>query len=81
LSARPRATDLAALGGMYQGTAVSGTCTHEQRATLFEAGRPMVEDQGAEALVLAGTAAYSQPRPSLSRSRPNSSQPTTRTVP
>lgn len=48
-------TDLAALGGMYQGMAISGTCTDEQRATLFEAGRRMVEDQGAEAVVLAGT--------------------------
>lgn len=48
-------TDLAALGGMYQGMAISGTCTDEQRATLFEAGRRMVTEQGADAVVLAGT--------------------------
>lgn len=48
-------TDLAALDGMYRGMAISGTCTDEQRATLFEAGRRMVTDQGAEAVVLAGT--------------------------
>jgi aspartate racemase len=47
--------DLAARGRMYQGVAVAGACTDEQRAALFEAGRRMVEDQGAEAVVLAGT--------------------------
>ena len=49
------AGDLAALGRMYQDIAVAGTCTDEQRATLFDAGRRMVVDQGAEAVVLAGT--------------------------
>jgi aspartate racemase len=34
---------------------VSGTCTPQQRTELIEAGRRMVEDQGAEAVVLAGT--------------------------
>jgi aspartate racemase len=49
------AGDLDALGQMYQEMAVAGACTDAQRATLFEAGRRMVEDQGAEAVVLAGT--------------------------
>jgi aspartate racemase len=47
--------DLEALGRVYQDLAVSGQCTDEQRASLIEAGRRMVEDQGAEAIVLAGT--------------------------
>jgi aspartate racemase len=47
--------NLAALGSTYQDIAVSGTCTDGQRATLLEAGRRMVEDQGAEAVILAGT--------------------------
>ena len=49
------AGDLAALGRTYQDVAVAGACTDEQRAELFEAGRRMVEDRGAEAIVLAGT--------------------------
>ncbi len=49
------AGDLVVLGRVYQDVAVSGTCTDEQRAIFFEAGRQMVEDQGAEAVVLAGT--------------------------
>jgi aspartate racemase len=49
------AGDLAALGRKYQDIAVAGACTDEQRAALFEAGRRMVADQGAEAIVLAGT--------------------------
>jgi aspartate racemase len=47
--------DLVALGKAYQDVAVSGACTDEQRALFFEAGRRMVDDQGAEAIVLAGT--------------------------
>jgi aspartate racemase len=47
--------DLAALGLTYQAIAVTGACTPEQRATLLEAGRRMVTQQGAEAVVLAGT--------------------------
>jgi aspartate racemase len=49
------AGDLAALGRVYQDVAVSGACTEEQREILLGAGRRMVEDQGAEAVVLAGT--------------------------
>ena len=49
------AGDLVALGGIYQAVAANGACTDEQRATLIDAGRRMVEDQGAEAIVLAGT--------------------------
>ena len=47
--------DLAALGQTYLDVAGQGACTDEQRTTLFEAGRSMIEDQGAEAIVLAGT--------------------------
>jgi len=47
--------DLEALGLVYQAVAVAGACTADQRATLIEAGRRMVEDQGAEAIILAGT--------------------------
>ena len=49
------AGDLAALGRVYQDVATSGACTDEQRAILFDAGRRMVQDQGADAVVLAGT--------------------------
>ncbi len=49
------AGDLFALGRLYQEMATSGVCTDEQRSVLIEAGRRMVEDQGAEAVVLAGT--------------------------
>jgi aspartate racemase len=49
------AGDLAALGRLYQDVAVRGTCTNEQRAALFAAGREMVTERGAEAVVLAGT--------------------------
>jgi aspartate racemase len=48
-------TDLVALGKVYQDIAVSGVCTDEQRSILTRAGRQMVDDQGAEAVVLAGT--------------------------
>lgn len=47
--------DVERLGTLYQYIAVSGACTADQRATLIEAGRQMVEDQGADAVVLAGT--------------------------
>lgn len=49
------AGDLVALGRVYQDMATSGQCTDEQRATMLGAGRRMVEEQGAEAVVLAGT--------------------------
>lgn len=47
--------DLVALGRVYQDVATSGVCTDEQRTVFLEAGRRMVEDQGAEAVILAGT--------------------------
>jgi aspartate racemase len=47
--------DIDRLGQMYQDVAVSGVCSEAQREVLFEAGRRMVEEQGAEAIVLAGT--------------------------
>jgi aspartate racemase len=49
------AGDLVALGKVYQDVATSGVCTDGQRTILVEAGRRMVEDQGAEAVILAGT--------------------------
>ncbi|MGI3165941.1 aspartate/glutamate racemase family protein [Pseudooceanicola sp. 200-1SW] len=47
--------DLDAIGKLYQDIAVSGVCTPEQRAEFFELGQAMVRDQGAEAVILAGT--------------------------
>ncbi len=47
--------DIERLGQMYQDVAVTGVCTDAQREALFDAGRRMVEEQGAEAIVLAGT--------------------------
>ncbi len=47
--------DLVALGKTYLDIARAGSCSDEQRTTLFDAGRSMIEDQGAEAIVLAGT--------------------------
>ncbi len=47
--------DIEMIGQTYQDMAVSGHCTDEQRALFLEAGKRMVEDQGAEAIVLAGT--------------------------
>lgn len=43
------------LGQAYQEMAVAGLCTEAQRALFLDAGRRMVEKQGAEAVVLAGT--------------------------
>lgn len=43
------------LGQTYLNVALSGTCSEEQRTTFVNAGRSMIEDQGAEAIVLAGT--------------------------
>lgn len=43
------------LGQNYQDVAVSGACTPIQRRMFLDAGRQMVEAQGAEAIVLAGT--------------------------
>lgn len=47
--------DLERLGQTYQDVAVAGVCTDVQRAVLFDAARRMVDEQGAEAIVLAGT--------------------------
>ena len=47
--------DIERLGQMYQDVAVAGACTDEQRAAFFDAGRRMTREQGAEAIVLAGT--------------------------
>lgn len=47
--------DIERLGQTYQDVAVSGVCTDAQRALFFEAGHRMVNEQGAEAIVLAGT--------------------------
>ena len=47
--------DLVALGQTYVDIAGKGACSDEQRTTLVEAGRSMIEVQGAEAVVLAGT--------------------------
>ena len=47
--------DIERLGQTYQDIAVSGVCTDEQREILIDAGRRMIEEQGAEAIVLAGT--------------------------
>lgn len=47
--------DLEALGLTYQAVATSGRCTEDQRAAFFAAGAEMVQAQGAEAVILAGT--------------------------
>lgn len=47
--------DLVALGRLYQDIAVAGACSPEQQSRLVDAGRAMVVDQGAQAVVLAGT--------------------------
>ncbi|MBO6602612.1 MAG: aspartate/glutamate racemase family protein [Roseicyclus sp.] len=47
--------DLGEIGLLYQDIAVSGTCSAAQRRRLFDEGRRMVETQGAEAIVMAGT--------------------------
>ncbi len=47
--------DIERLGQTYQDVAVTGICTDAQRALFFEAGQRMVSEQGAEAIVLAGT--------------------------
>ena len=43
------------LGQTYQEMAVSGSCTAGQRDQMLDAARRMVEEMGAEAIVLAGT--------------------------
>ena len=47
--------DIEKLGQAYQDMAVSGVCTEAQRQMMFDAGTRMVREQGAEAIVMAGT--------------------------
>lgn len=47
--------DIDRIGQEYSDMAISGVCTDEQRALMFDAGRRMVTEQGADAIVLAGT--------------------------
>jgi len=47
--------ELDLLGSTYTDTAIAGACTPEQRAYFLDAGARLVRDQGAEAVVLAGT--------------------------
>ena len=47
--------DIERLSGLYQDVAVSGACTDAQREVFFAAGQHMVDDFGADAIVLAGT--------------------------
>ncbi len=47
--------DTERLSQTYQDVAVAGTCSDAQRAVFFDAGRRMIEEQGADAIVLAGT--------------------------
>lgn len=47
--------DIERLGQIYLDIAIDGVCTGEQRAKLVDAGRRMIDEQGAEAIVLAGT--------------------------
>ncbi|MGH1577925.1 aspartate/glutamate racemase family protein [Planktotalea sp.] len=47
--------DIEKLGQTYQDVAVNGFCTAAQRQLFLDAGQRMVDEQGAEAIVLAGT--------------------------
>lgn len=47
--------DIDRLGQLYQDMAVSGECGQLQREAFFAAGARMVAEQGADAIVLAGT--------------------------
>jgi len=47
--------DIETLGQTYQDVAVAGVCSQPQRQLFLDAGRRMVDEQGAEAIVLAGT--------------------------
>jgi aspartate racemase len=47
--------DIERLGQAYQDMAVAGVCTDAQRAMMIDAGRRMVTEMGADAIVLAGT--------------------------
>lgn len=47
--------DIERLGALYQDVAVSGACTDAQREVFYAAGQRMVDEFGADAIVLAGT--------------------------
>jgi aspartate racemase len=47
--------DLDRLSQLYEDVALSGMCDDAQRDALFAAGQRMVTEQGAEAIILAGT--------------------------
>jgi len=51
----PPGPNLDAVHDAYVAMATSATCTAEQRQVFFNAGRAMVEEQGADAVLLAGT--------------------------
>lgn len=51
----PRGDALEAVHADYVAMALPGVVTEDQRARLFRAGRALCDDQGAEAVVLAGT--------------------------
>ncbi len=47
--------EIETLGAAYRATAIAGHCTDENRALLIDAGRRLVEDEGADAVLLGGT--------------------------
>ena len=47
--------DIDRIGQAYTDMAVAGRCTPEQRALFLDAGRQLVQDHNADAVVLAGT--------------------------
>ena len=51
----PLGSDLDATHEAYIGMAMAGRATDDQRALLFDVGKKLVRDQGADAVVLAGT--------------------------
>ena len=51
----PLGPSLDAVHDAYVTLASTATCTDDQRQGFFDAGRSMVEEQGADAVLLAGT--------------------------
>lgn len=49
------AIDVERVGETYLDIALSGACDDDQRAFFFETGRKLIEEEGADAVVLAGT--------------------------
>lgn len=47
--------EIETLGQSYLDMAVAGICTDHKRSSFIDAGRRMVQEQGADAIVLAGT--------------------------